>query len=373
MQGITITKTSPSLGEGTFTIRNSARSLSAQISTTTGYGTAVTITKDEDGLVLYTGGGEGWVRLNVKYSQLTTGTVTGTFTLQIPKGTLIPDVEADDAADPDGRLRYYCIAAKNNSETEIASAIGAWTAPPGSGQASVQSISGETITLAEEPTSWPLKGFWVRHVGSNTYRYVLNRSGRMLYLKALSRAIYSMTGANDQLIIGDKLRYGSVTGVLLGKLLDFKIVSGSLEEGNAAVMALTTTYATFSTGQLGQPIYNERTKSIVANVTTYYGTVYFRCDRGFSAPPTYRANEILECVSDIDICVAETEKNYDGESVLIKPNLDMAFAPRPSIDERAFYGSLAPGESCKFWMQQHILANVPAHSAVTGNISASWY
>ncbi len=300
--------------------------------------------------------------------------MTGTFTLQIPKGTLIPDVEADDAADPDGRLRYYCIAAKNNSETEMVSAIGAWTAPPGSGQASIQSVSGETITLLEEPTSWPLKGFWIRHVGSNTYRYVLNRSGRILYLKALSRAIYTLDNANDQFIIGDRFRYQSLTGTTFGKLLDFKIVSGSLGEGNAKVMALTTQYfrTNYSSSYGVWPVYNERTQSQAAGIA-YSQQTGDKCDRGFSAPPAYRASELLECVSDIDICVAETEKDYDSESVLIKPNLDMAFAPRPGIDERAFYGSLAPGESCKFWMQQHVLANVPAHSAVTGNISASWY
>lgn len=255
----------------------------------------------------------------------------------------------------------------------MVSAIGAWTAPPGSGQASIQSVSGETITLLEEPTSWPLKGFWIRNIGSNTYRYVLNRSGRILYLKALSRAIYTFSNANDQLIIGDILRYQSLTGTSLGKLLDYKIVSGSLEEGNAAVVVLTTVFDGFATGQFTQNIFNQRTQAIAGNIYSYNQQAGSRCDRGFSAPSTYRANDLLECVSDIDICVAETEKKYDGESVLTKPNLDMVFAPRPSIDERAFYGSLAPGESCKFWMQQHILANVPAHSAVTGNISASWY
>ncbi len=147
LQGITVTKASPSLGEGTLTIRVSARSLSAQISTTTGYGTPVAVTEDVEGLVLYTGGSEGWVRVNVKYSLLPSGTATGTFTLQIPKGVLIPDVEADDAADPDGRMRYYCVAAKNNSATEMVSAIGVWTGICHAGVACYRTVALMRFTL----------------------------------------------------------------------------------------------------------------------------------------------------------------------------------------------------------------------------------
>jgi hypothetical protein len=160
----------------------------------------------------------------------------------------------------------------------------------------------------------------------------------------------------------------------MGRILDFKVTAGSLEEGDASVTVMTTAFASISTGNYAQSIFNERTQAVAAMIYTYYGTASFRCDRGFSSPPAYKANELLECVSDIDICVAESgNKVYDSESVLMKPNLDMVFAPRPSIDERAFHGSLAPGETCKFWLQQHILANVPAHSAVTGNLSTSWY
>ncbi len=81
------------------------------------------------------------------------------------------------AADVNGRLRYFCVAAKNNSKTDTVSALGVWTAP-----------------LATEPTSWPLKGFWMRKISSNTFCYVTNRSGNKLYLKALSRGIFSFSG-----------------------------------------------------------------------------------------------------------------------------------------------------------------------------------
>ena len=105
LPGITVTKVAPSLGEGTLTIRSNARSISAQITTATGHGPAVQLTENVNDLVLYTGGNEGWVRLNVNFAQTTNAAnVTGTFTLQIPKGVPIPDVEADDASGPHGRL-----------------------------------------------------------------------------------------------------------------------------------------------------------------------------------------------------------------------------------------------------------------------------
>ena len=68
LPGITITKASPGLGEGTLSINTNNRSLSAQITTATGFGTPVPLTGNVNGLVLYTGGGEGWVRLNVNYA-----------------------------------------------------------------------------------------------------------------------------------------------------------------------------------------------------------------------------------------------------------------------------------------------------------------
>ena len=214
LPGITVTKVSPSLGEGTLSINSNNRSITAQINTATGYGSPVQLTQSVNGLVLYTGGSEGWVRLNVNFTATATSNVTGTYTLQIPKGVLVPDVEADDAADPTGRIRYYCVAARNNATNDTISALGAWTAPMGSGTATLQSVSGETITLATEPTSWPLKGFWIRNLKNNTFRYVTNRSGNRLYLKAMSRAFYTFSSGTSHLIIGNTLRRNSVAGEL---------------------------------------------------------------------------------------------------------------------------------------------------------------
>lgn len=374
LPGISITKASPGLGEGTLTIRSQARSLSVQINTTTGYGSDFKLTENVEDLVLSTGGAEGWVRLNVVYSQTTNSNVTGTFTLQIPRGVLVPDVEADDAADVNGRLRYFCVAAKNDSETEMLSALGVWTSPPGIGTAAIQSVSGETITLQTEPTAWPLRGFWVRKATNNTYRYVINRAGRILHLKALSRAVYDFRSGNHNLIPGDTLRYQSVTGTSLGKLLDVQVVSGSLIDGNATVKLLTSSFQSLSTGSSSSAnIYNERTKASACYLGTSSSTGT-RCDRAFAAPGTWAANDLLEPVSDLDIAaVLDDGLTCDPVTVTDKPRIDMAFRPCPTIDERAIFGYLAPGEKAMFWLQQHILPNVPAHAAVTGATNYSWY
>lgn len=374
LPGITVTKASPGLGEGTLTIRSNARSISVQINTTTGHGSPIQLTESVEGLILYTGGSEGWVCLNVDYSKTTNSNVTATFTLQIPHGVLVPDVEADDAADTNGRLRYFCLAAKNDSQEETLSALGVWTAPPGNGTTSIQSVSGETITLTTEPTSWPLKGFWVRNVASNTYRYVINRAGKVLHLKSLSRGLYNFRSGNHNLVLGDTLRYQSATGTSLGKLLDLRVVSGNLADGNAAVMLMTSSCYAVSTGSSNTyNIYNERTNAI-ACVLSYSTSTGLRCDRGFAAPGVWSANDLLETVSDLDIAaVIDSDAVHDPINVTDKPDIAMSFRPCPTIDERAIFGYLASGEHSKFWLQQHILPNVPAHSAVTGAANFSWY
>lgn len=364
LPGITITKASPGLGEGTLSIYTTNRNISAQITTSTGYGTPVKLTENTEGLVIYTGGGEGWVRLNVEFSKTTTTNATGTFTLQIPKGVLVPDVEADDAVDTNGRLRYYCVAAKNNSTTDSVSALGVWTAPLASETAAIQSFSSETITLATEPTSWPLKGFWVRKISSNTFRYVINRSGNKLYLKALSRGIHNFSGGTTHLVLGDVMRHSSTTGTSIGKLLDLRITSGSLSEGTANGILLTSN----SNGGNGN-LFNARTGAVACYRS---GTSY--CDRNFVTPGSWAVNDLLEPVSDLDLFAIESGGDWrDPVSVTDKPKIEMPIRPCHSIDERAIAGYLAPGEYAAFWLQQHILPNVPAHAAVTGCLGFSWY
>lgn len=367
LPGITVTKASSGLGEGTLTLRSNAKAVSVQISSTTGYGPSVQLTEGVNDLVLYTGGSEGWVRLNVDFQATTNSNVTGTFTLRIPKGVLVPDVEADDAVAPSGRLRYFCVAARNNSEADTVSALGAWTPPLGPETATIQTVAADVITLATEPTSWPLKGFWVRKVSQNSFRYVANRSGNKLYLKALSRASYNFFNGTAQLILGDPLVWNNTTGNSLGTLLDLRITSGSLASGNAAGTLMTSTYYSLSSGIA----YNGRTKTMACSMNA--GAMSY-CDRNFTPPGTWVANDVLEAVSDLDlVAIPGGSTFYDPAAVTEKPQIDMMFRPGHNIDERAISGSLAPGEYAAFWMQQHILPNVPAKAAITGALDFSWY
>jgi len=369
LPGITVTKASPGLGEGTLSINTNNRNISAQITTATGYGPPIELTENVESLVLYTGGGEGWVRLNINFALTTTTNATGTFTLQIPKGVLIPDVEADDAVDPTGRLRYFCVAAKNDSTDDTISALGAWTTPLGTTTAIMASgISSETITLTEDPASWPLKGFWIRNRSkNNSFRYVANRSGNRLYLKALSRGFYNnFTNGNTNLILGDVLRQNSIAGTSYGKLLDLRITSGSLASGNAAGLLMTSGYH----GSAGSA-FNERTGMLACTIATSGSGA---CDRGFVLPTSWAVNDMLEAVSDIDLAAIESGGEwYDPSAITEKPLMDMMFRPCHNIDERAIAGYLAPGDYAAFWCQQHILPNVPAHAAVTGALNFSWY
>jgi len=369
LPGITVTKVSPSLGEGTLSINTNNRSISAQITTATGYGAPVQLTQNVNGLILYTGGSEGWVRLNVNFSATTTSNVTGTFTLGIPKGVLVPDVEADDAADPHGRLRYYCVAVKNNATNDTISALGAWTAPLGTETATIQSLSTNDITLTADPTSWPLKGFWIRNLKNNTFRYVTNRSGNRLYLKAMSRGVYNFSSGTSHLIIGNILRRDSVTGTSYGKLLDLRITSGSLIAGNAAGSLMTSVYNATGNGN----VYNEQTGAIACWFPSG-STNWFQSDRNFATPGSWVGSDLLEAVSDMDLIAIENGGTFhDPDMVTDKPLAETIFRPCHNIDERALAGYLAAGDYAAFWLQQHILPNVPAHAAVTGVANFSWY
>jgi hypothetical protein len=152
----------------------------------------------------------------------------------------------------------------------------------------------------------------------------------------------------------------------LGKLLDLRITSGSLIGGNAAGMMMTSMYyANYNA------VYNERTGSQACSIPlSGYGT----CDRNFVQPWTWAANDLLEAVSDLDLIAIENgEVFYDPVTITDKPLTEMIFRPCHNIDERAIAGYLAPGDYAAFWIQQHILPNVPAHAAVMGTACFSWY
>ncbi len=97
-------------------------------------------------------------------------------------------------------------------------------------------------------------------------------------------------------------------------------------------------------------------------------------DRNFVVPGGWTTNDLLEPVSDIDLIAIESGGEWrDPAAVTKKPIAEMMFRPCHNIDERAIAGHLAPGDYAAFWLQQHILPNVPAHAAITGVLAFSWY
>jgi len=78
-----------------------------------------------------------------------------------------------------------------------------------------------------------------------------------LYLKSLSRGIYNFTGGTTHLVLEDTLRHTSVTGASLGKLLDLRVTSGTLGDGNAAGIMMTSIYYA-----VNGAVYNERMAAV---------------------------------------------------------------------------------------------------------------
>jgi len=128
-----------------------------------------------------------------------------------------------------------------------------------------------------------------------------------------------------------------------------------------------------STGYTGGSgnLYNEQTGAMACWYTI---NTYSQCDRNFVTPGTWTANDLLEPVSDLDLIAIENGGVFnDPTSVTEKPLVEMMFRPCHNIDERAIAGYLASGDYAAFWLQQHLLPNVPAHAAVMGVLNLSWY
>jgi hypothetical protein len=378
--GVQIKKASPVLGEGTLALNYTATTKSLQIKMGSDeYGLSVMISESGT-LIIYDVNENGWIEVTVNYTALPTANRTDTFTLLIPKGIFVPNIEAYDAADPTGRDRYYLIGARNTSTdgNDTMSGFGVWCEQPTATTAIIQSgqpnqSSAATITVTVVPTDWPLKGFWIHNQTKGDYRFVLNRIGNKLYTKAVENMIVSFTLRNQNfdtnpLVIGTKYSFGNSSGsfdinnntILIGMM----ITSGSLETMNAGGFLIFSKYINnsylFKEGAgAGQYVVTSSNINYAAR---------------FTATLIWAVNDVLEVVSELDMT-----QDVNGATLLDPPNeytipaTNLQFKPALTLDDRFMADSLEIGKQKAFWIRQNILPNVPAHEAVLGALNFSWY
>jgi hypothetical protein len=256
--GIQIKKASPSLGEGTLTLNYTALTKSLQIKMgSDDYGTAVVLSESGT-YIIYDVHENGWLEVTVNYAALPTSNRTDTFTLLIPKGIFVPNIEADDAIDPNGRTRYYMIGARNISTecNDSMSGFGVWSEQPTTTTAVIQSnppnlYSVATITLTAVPNDWSLKGFWIHNKIKGDYRFVLNRVCNKLYIKAVENMITEFTLRNqsfdtNSIIIGTRYSIANYNSYYDSNnnmaLIGMIITSGKLESMDATGFLIFSKY-----------------------------------------------------------------------------------------------------------------------------------
>jgi hypothetical protein len=323
----------------------------------------------------------GWIEVTVNYTSLPTSNRTDTFTLLIPKGIFVPNIEAYDAADPNGRNRYYLIGARNTSTdgNDSMSGFGVWCEQPTPTTAIIQSnppnqYSATTITLTGVPSEWPLKGFWIHNKTKGDYRFVLNRVGNKLYTKAVENMIadFNMVNQNfeqNPLVVGMKYSCGNYNYSYDANnpiiLLAIIVTSGTLELKNASGFLVFNKY-------FGNSSYLFKEG---AGAGQYIATLSrFNYSARHIATLTWAVNDILEVVAELDLA-----QDSNGVTLLDPPNeyttpaMNLEFKPALTLDDRLMADSLEIGEQKAFWVRQSILPNVPAHEAVLGALNFSWY
>ena len=378
--GLQIKKASPVLGEGTLTLNYTAATKSLQIKMgSDDYGISVTFTENGT-YCIYDVYENGWIDVTVNYASLPTSNKTDTFTLLIPKGIFIPNIEAYDAADPNGRDRYYLIGARNISTdgNDTMSGFGVWCEQPTPTTAVLQSgqpgtSAAATIILTAVPTDWPLKGFWIHNKTKGDYRFILNRIGNKLYTKAVANMILDFTMRDqtfDQspFIIGTNYiissggTYPSYSNNLM--LTGMMITSGNLESRNAKGKLIFNNYFNSCT-------YLFKSSDTSQYVATLSGQNYSARN---TATLSWAVNDIVEVVSELDIAQdANGITLLDPPDEYTVPATDLPFKPALTLDDRFMADSLEIGEQKAFWVRQNILPNVPAHEAVLGALNFSWY
>jgi hypothetical protein len=387
--GVTITKCSGALGEGTLQLlyTNETQSLKIRMGTTNDYGTEVAFAEDETDVIIFDVYGNGWIQVNVDYDALPEENVSDSFTTTISRGTIIPNVEELENYSTTGTFRYFPVGVKNVGAElgDSMSGLGVWTEKQTSEQATIDSVAGSgtsaalTVTLASTPTNWPATGCFVHNTTKGDYRFVLNRIGNKIYTKTNQFALISFTNGNTNLVVGEEYsfaRSGYSSPKKIGMLM--AIFRSSSTAGSLLFFTTSTGTGTMST--TNNLIFRDSVQIQAATGPAAWassGTYAYDFVLKNIVTTPWQVGDILEVTSELDLAIDpnRTDSNslYDPADQYTQPDSYLLFNPYNVIDEKMMMDAIEPGGTCGIWLRQQVLPNVPAHESVLGALNFAWY
>lgn len=370
--GLTITKASALLGEGTLSVEYTYASQILRIKMgTQDLGVGLDVSSDVSGGVIFAADGQAFIRVNVTVASLPTADATDTWTLTYPERTFSPDFEAYETAEGSGgRTRYRLECLKNDDSVDGMVDLTAYVDRP-SGTASTIA-TGSSLGLVAgsfdvtDASDWPTRSFWVRNSTANgsagDCRYVKYRSGNTLYCYGIDWAVLGFDQGTSALQQGDAVSgFSSGATAVVDQVL---VTSGSWGGSDAAgILLLKMVTGNFMDNE---KIVIGATQMAMSDGASYAGL------RGHQAT-TWSAADVVSVMADVDIAVALPSSGQfeDPSGETIAPD-DVEFAYAEDTASAIPLGNLAPGAITGVWRREWIMDGHQSRAGIIGDTIYSW-
>ena len=294
--GLTITKASGSLGEGTLTLRYDKPKKGLFLSMNGDpEGPELDLSADETGVYCFSADGEAWVRVNSVLASLPAITESDQFTVQTPIHTITPDFEGYETSVAGGLTRYRVEAMRNDdSVDQMVDAEVYLTKPEGADTTatSVLAIAAGTLAVTDA-LLWPARGFWIRNTTLDDCRYVGYRSGNDLHCYAANEwTALSFDSGENEIFRGDIVVDGT-TGAT-GVVDQIVVNAGSWGSLNAqGDLILKSVVGAFGTGNDLEVLTVKAAEATGPDVPGL---------RGLTAQ-AWAITDVIELMPDVDIAV----------------------------------------------------------------------
>ena len=370
--GLTITKASAYLGEGTLSIffDQSEELLFIKMGSE-GYGVGLDVSGDVTDAIVLDEDDEGWIQVTVVNGSLPIGDETDTFTTARPNGTLIPDYEGDETRNGlGGKTRYRLVVASNEDGSDTMIDLEVYADKPAGTDTTIAATGTLTTAAGNFPATdasdWPTRGFWVRdntvNGGSGDCRFCKYRSGNTLYFDAVDWATLDFDQGDNEISVGDTIE--DATSGATAIVDQITLSSGSWAGADAAGdMILKEVDGTFGNNN---NILVGVTVSAVADGDSVLSL------RGYTAT-TWSATDAIEVMPDIDLGIdAASGDSFEDPADEVSAPSGVTFTSPDSTTDAIDMGALSSGDIYGVWIREWIMDPHRARSDVTGDLLFDW-
>jgi len=294
--GLTITKASGSLGEGTLHVRydKPKKGLFMRMDSDP-EGPELDLSADETGVHCFSADGKSYIRVNSVLASLPATTQSDQFTVQTPENTLTPDYEGYETSVSGGLTRYRVEAMRNDDPVDQMVGASVYISKP----VGADTTATTTLTIAAgtlgvtDALLWPARGFWIRNTTLNDCRYVGYRSGNDLHCYAADEwATLEFLGGENEIFRGD-IVVDAITGAT-GVVDQIEVVAGDWGTLNAqGVLLLKSVVGVFGVG------------NDIEVLTVYAAEVSGLAVKGLRGltAQAWAITDVIELMPDVDIAV----------------------------------------------------------------------